>query len=94
VLAARHPTSHHGNLTDQQGHDLDLRLKKGLAVSQCSPVGGSATSLYPHGARWSIPISVGEGMDRHDWRTVEMVNRYRHLLEATDTEAAKTIENA
>ena len=27
VLEARHPTSRHGNLTDQQGHDLVLRLK-------------------------------------------------------------------
>src|ERR1019366_5750916 len=31
VLAARHPTSHHGNLTDQQGHDLTLRLKARLS---------------------------------------------------------------
>ena len=27
VLEARHPTSRHGNLTDQQGHDLDLELE-------------------------------------------------------------------
>jgi hypothetical protein len=33
-------------------------------------------------------------MDRHSWRTVEMVNRYRHLLEGEDAEAAKTLENA
>src|SRR5271168_2367376 len=26
VLLARHPTSRHGNLADQQGHDLALRL--------------------------------------------------------------------
>jgi integrase len=48
----------------------------------------SATTLLKSGA------SVGEVMDRHGWRTVEMVNRYRHLLEATDIEAAKTLENA
>ena len=27
VLEARHPTSRHGNLTDQPGHDLTVRLK-------------------------------------------------------------------
>jgi integrase len=48
----------------------------------------SATTLLKGGS------SVGEVMDRHGWRTVEMVNRYRHLLEATDVEAAKAIENA
>ena len=48
----------------------------------------SATTLLKGGA------SVGEVMDRHGWRTVEMVNRYRHLLEATDIEAAKALENA
>ena len=48
----------------------------------------SATTLLKSGA------SVGEVMDRHGWRTVEMVNRYRHLLEATDVEAARTLENA
>lgn len=48
----------------------------------------SATTLLKSGA------SVGEVMDRHGWRTVEMVNRYRHLLEATDIEAARTLENA
>ncbi len=48
----------------------------------------SATTLLKNGA------SVGEVMDRHGWRTVEMVNRYRHLLEAKDVEAAKAIENA
>jgi hypothetical protein len=39
-------------------------------------------------------VSVGEVMDRHGWRSVAMVNRYRHLLEAGDLEAAKTLENA
>jgi integrase len=48
----------------------------------------SATTLLKQGA------SVGEVMDRHGWRTVEMVNRYRHLLEAKDVEAAKALENA
>jgi integrase len=48
----------------------------------------SATTLLKNGA------SVGEVMDRHGWRTVQMVNRYRHLLEAQDTEAAKVLENA
>jgi hypothetical protein len=38
--------------------------------------------------------SVGEVMDRHGWRSVAMVNRYRHLLEAEDQEAAITLENA
>jgi integrase len=48
----------------------------------------SATTLLKNGA------SVGEVMDRHGWRTVEMVNRYRHLLEAQDSAAAKALENA
>jgi len=48
----------------------------------------SATTLLKGGA------SVGEVMDRHGWRTVEMINRYRHLLEAKDIEAAKALENA
>jgi integrase len=48
----------------------------------------SATTLLKGGA------SVGEVMDRHGWRTVEMVNRYRHLLDAQDFAAAKALENA
>ena len=48
----------------------------------------SATTLLKNGA------AVGEVMDRHGWRTVEMVNRYRHLLEAKDVEAARALENA
>ena len=32
-------------------------------------------------------------MDRHGWQTVEMVNRYRHLLEAQDARAAEALEN-
>lgn len=48
----------------------------------------SATTLLKSGA------SVGEVMDRNGWRTVEMVNRYRHLLEARDSAAAKALENA
>ncbi len=47
----------------------------------------SATALLKAGS------SVGEVMDRHGWKTVEMVNRYRHLLEATDTRAAEALEN-
>lgn len=47
----------------------------------------SATTLLKNGS------SVGEVMDRHGWRTIEMVNRYRHLLEATDREAAVALEN-
>ena len=38
--------------------------------------------------------SVGEVMDRHGWRTVEMVNRYRYLLQAQDFAAAQALENA
>jgi integrase len=48
----------------------------------------SATTLLKQG------VPVGEVMDRHGWRTVEMVNRYRHLLEATDVGAAIALENA
>jgi integrase len=48
----------------------------------------SATTLLKSGA------SVGEVMDRHGWRTVEMVNRYRHLLDAQDSAAARALENA
>ena len=47
----------------------------------------SATALLKSGS------SVGEVMDRHGWKTVEMGNRYRHLLEATDTRAAEALEN-
>lgn len=47
----------------------------------------SATALLKMGA------SVGEVMDRHGWKTVEMVNRYRHLLEARDARAAEALEN-
>lgn len=48
----------------------------------------SAATLLKSGA------SVGEVMDRHGWRTVDMVNRYRHLLEASDVAAASALENA
>lgn len=48
----------------------------------------SATTLLKNGA------SVGEVMDRHGWRTVGTVNRYRHLLEAQDSAATKALENA
>jgi integrase len=47
----------------------------------------SATALLKSGS------SVGEVMDRHGWRTVEMVNRYRHLLDARDAGAAERLEN-
>jgi hypothetical protein len=54
VLAARHPTSHHGNLTDQQGHDLTLRLKAWLStVLTCRRLGDQ-----------SLP-SLGEVVDPH-----------------------------
>jgi integrase len=48
----------------------------------------SATTLLKTGA------GVGEVMDRHGWRSVVMVNRYRHLLEASDVKAAEALENA
>ncbi len=48
----------------------------------------SATTLLKQGT------SVGEVMDRHGWRNVQMVDRYRHLLEAKDLAAAKALENA
>ncbi len=48
----------------------------------------SATTLLKNGA------SVGEVMDRHGWKTLEMVSRYRHLLEAMDHKAAETLERA
>jgi hypothetical protein len=44
VLEARHPTSRHGSLTDQQGHDLDLRLEA-LALSVLTGWRLSSTSL-------------------------------------------------
>ena len=47
----------------------------------------SATALLKTGA------SVGEVMDRHGWKTVDMVNRYRHLLDPRDVRAAEAIEN-
>jgi integrase len=48
----------------------------------------SATTLLKSGA------SVGEVMDRHGWRTLEMVNRYRHPLEARAFAAGEAQENA
>ena len=48
----------------------------------------SATTLLKSGA------SISEFLDRHGWRTVEMINRYRHLLEAQDLAAARALENA
>jgi integrase len=48
----------------------------------------SATTLLKNGS------SVGEVMDRHGWSTVQMINRYRHLLDAQDVEAATMLENA
>ena len=39
------PPAVRGDLTDQQGHDLTLGLK--ARPTQCSPVGGSVTSLTP-----------------------------------------------
>jgi hypothetical protein len=33
-------------------------------------------------------------MDGHGWKTLEMVSRYRQLLEAMDHEAAATLERA
>lgn len=48
----------------------------------------SATTLLKGG------VSVGEVMDRHGWRTVSMVSRYRHLLDARDRTAAVALENA
>jgi integrase len=48
----------------------------------------SATTLLKNGA------SVAEVMDRHGWKSVQMINRYRHLLDAQDHEAARTLENA
>jgi len=48
----------------------------------------SATALLKGG------VSVGEVMDRHGWKTLEMVSRYRHLLEAKDRHAAETLEGA
>ena len=46
----------------------------------------SATALLKSG------VSVGEVMDRHGWKTMDMVSRYRHLMEATDVAAAEALE--
>ena len=46
----------------------------------------SATALLKSG------VSVGEVMDRHGWKTMEMVSRYRHMMEAKDHAAAETLE--
>ena len=45
----------------------------------------SATALLKNG------VSVGEVMDRHGWKTPEMVSRYRHLTEAKDRTAAEAL---
>ena len=46
----------------------------------------SATALLKSG------VSVGEVMDRHGWKTLQMVSRYRHLMEAKDRSAAEALE--
>ena len=43
--AARHPTSVTDDLTNRPGHDLALGIDQHARFKQCSPVGGSATSL-------------------------------------------------
>lgn len=48
----------------------------------------SATTLLKHGA------SIGEVMDRHGWKSLAMVTRYRHLLDAQDRKAAELLEQA
>jgi integrase len=48
----------------------------------------SATTLLKQGA------TVGEVMDRHGWKTVEMVNRYRHHMKAKDLASAIVLEEA
>jgi integrase len=48
----------------------------------------SATTLLKNG------VNVGEVMDRHGWKTMAMVSRYRHLLEAQDRGAAEALEKA
>ena len=45
----------------------------------------SATALPKNG------VSVGEVMDRHGWKTLEMVSRYRHFMEAKDRTAAEAL---
>ena len=45
----------------------------------------SATALLKNG------VNVGEVMDRHGWKTLEMVSRYRHLMEAKDRNAAEAL---
>jgi hypothetical protein len=62
--------------------------KRGRAVQAAAR---PATSLghgsaEEHGQR-------GEVTDRHGGRTDEMVNRYRHLLEAQDSAAARALED-
>jgi integrase len=68
-------------------------------VSACKAAGVSPIRLHDlrhHSATTLLKqgVSVGEVMDRHGWRTVEMVNRYRHLLDAKDAKAAEALENA
>ena len=46
----------------------------------------SATALLKSG------VSVGEVMDRHGWKTMDMVSRYRHMMEAMDHGAAELLE--
>jgi hypothetical protein len=44
VLQARHPTSCSGNVTNQQGHDLDVRLNiRARSVLTCWRLGTSLT---------------------------------------------------
>src|SRR5581483_2704359 len=66
VLAARHPTSRHGNLTDQQGHDLGLRLWKArrLPVLTCWRLVDQPHRITERGGR--SPLASAHGNQGQD----------------------------
>src|SRR5215469_14817184 len=61
VLTARHPTSHHGNLTDQQAHALPIGLsaQRGQVLT-CRRLGDHPQSISKQGGRSPLAWPVME----------------------------------
>jgi hypothetical protein len=81
VLEARHPTSRHGNLTDQQGHDLGLELEALL------------TSAHLLAAQLHKPRPINERTGRPplvDYAGATQQERDKHLLPLGISEERKT----
>jgi hypothetical protein len=82
VLEARHPTSHHGNLTDQQGHHLGVRLKAlSHEVLTCWRLNYQPLSLSGRGGRSPLVLHFQYmeqsqppmQADRHRWSSLGLL---------------------